>query len=67
MTLMLKIDHRGIPAWHKCASSNPDDALTELAIRGVYDFEAGDVLKKVVPVSEAEHGHTIEGHDSDAY
>jgi hypothetical protein len=66
MTLMLKLDHNGIAAWHKCAASNPDDALSELEHRGVYDFERGDVLKKVMPVSETEHGYRIED-DSDAY
>jgi hypothetical protein len=63
--LLLKIDHDGVTAWHKCAACNPDDALTDLAIRGVYDFERGDTLKKVVQVRETDTGHKLESYEDD--
>ena len=61
--LMLKIvnaDRSQRSQWHKSEASNPDDALQDLARRGLYDFDAGDTLKKVVTTSDTEFGQKID-------
>jgi len=61
--LMLKIANANRDKWHKSDAANPDDALKDLAHRGLYDFEAGDTLKKVVRVTDEDHGHKISTAD----
>lgn len=55
--LRLKIQRDKKTRWERSTKNNADDALSDLAGRGLYDFEAGDTLKKVVQSEVDDEGN----------